>query len=98
MSAALKETPSHLLGNGRPVAEEITLTDLKVTGAIPRELDGPGVTWRPSAGTLPTQVLGEFDPVTGRFPVRIMYPEQFRGQCIKLKPQNLAVFKDKPSA
>ena len=40
MSAALKETPSHLLGNGRPVAEEITLTDLKVTGAIPRELDG----------------------------------------------------------
>ena len=40
MSAVLKETPSHLLGNGRPVAEEITLTDLKVTGAIPRELDG----------------------------------------------------------
>jgi carotenoid cleavage dioxygenase-like enzyme len=33
-------TPTHLLGNGRPVTEELTLTDLKVTGAIPPELDG----------------------------------------------------------
>lgn len=40
MAAVLEETPSHLLGNGRPVSEELTLTDLKVTGAIPKELDG----------------------------------------------------------
>lgn len=33
-------TPIHLRGNGRPVAEERTLTELKVTGSIPRELDG----------------------------------------------------------
>ena len=33
-------TPMHLRGNGRPVAEERTVTGLKVTGAIPRELDG----------------------------------------------------------
>jgi carotenoid cleavage dioxygenase len=35
-----KTTPSHLRGNGRPIAEERTLTALKVTGSIPRELDG----------------------------------------------------------
>lgn len=40
MAAVLEDTPSHLLGNGRPVTEELTLTDLKVTGAIPAELDG----------------------------------------------------------
>jgi carotenoid cleavage dioxygenase len=33
-------TPLHLQGNGRPVTEELTLTDLRVTGAIPPELDG----------------------------------------------------------
>ena len=33
-------TPMHLRGNGRPVTEELTLTDLKVTGTIPPELDG----------------------------------------------------------
>jgi carotenoid cleavage dioxygenase-like enzyme len=33
-------TPTHLLGNGRPVTEELTLTDLKVNGSIPQELDG----------------------------------------------------------
>lgn len=33
-------TPMHLRGNGRPVTEELTLTDLKVTGSIPPELDG----------------------------------------------------------
>lgn len=32
--------PSHLRGNGAPIHEERTLTDLKVTGSIPRELDG----------------------------------------------------------
>ena len=40
MAAVLEDTPSHLLGNGRPVTQELTLTDLKVTGAIPAELDG----------------------------------------------------------
>lgn len=41
MSAVLEDTtPVHLRGNGRPVTEELTLTDLKVTGAIPPELDG----------------------------------------------------------
>ena len=40
MSAVLEETPSHLRGNGRPVTEERTLTDLKVTGHIPVGLDG----------------------------------------------------------
>lgn len=40
MSAVLEETPSHLRGNGRPVSEELTLTELKVTGSIPGELDG----------------------------------------------------------
>lgn len=32
--------PAHLLGNGAPVHEELTLTDLRVSGTIPRELDG----------------------------------------------------------
>ena len=40
MAAVLDSTPAHLLGNGRPVTEELTLADLKVTGAIPAELDG----------------------------------------------------------
>ena len=40
MSAVIEPTPSHLRGNGRPVTEEQTLTDLKVVGSIPRELDG----------------------------------------------------------
>lgn len=38
--AASDDTPSHLRGNGRPVTEELTLTDLEVTGTIPAELDG----------------------------------------------------------
>jgi carotenoid cleavage dioxygenase len=33
-------TPVHLRGNGRPVTEERTLTELTVTGSIPPELDG----------------------------------------------------------
>lgn len=33
-------TPVHLRGNGRPVTEERTITDLTVTGALPGELDG----------------------------------------------------------
>ena len=40
MAALPEDTPSHLRGNGRPVTEELTLTELKVTGTIPAELDG----------------------------------------------------------
>ncbi|MEZ5557061.1 MAG: carotenoid oxygenase family protein [Pseudomonadales bacterium] len=40
MAAVLDNTPTHLRGNGRPVTEEQTITRLKVTGSIPRELDG----------------------------------------------------------
>ncbi|MDA1073769.1 MAG: carotenoid oxygenase family protein [Proteobacteria bacterium] len=40
MAAVLESTPQHLLGNGRPVTEELTLTKLKVTGSIPAELEG----------------------------------------------------------
>ncbi len=42
MSAAANtdETPFHLRGNFAPVADEATLTDLKVEGAIPSELAG----------------------------------------------------------
>ena len=32
--------PLHLQGNGRPVTEELTVSELKVTGSIPKELDG----------------------------------------------------------
>ena len=37
---ATDDTPSHLRGNGRPVTEELSLSDLEVTGSIPAELDG----------------------------------------------------------
>ncbi|MGD8417524.1 MAG: carotenoid oxygenase family protein [Pseudomonadales bacterium] len=40
MAAVPGSTPSHLRGNGRPVTEEQTLTELKVNGTIPEELDG----------------------------------------------------------
>ncbi|NKC00627.1 MAG: dioxygenase [Pseudomonadales bacterium] len=40
MAAVLDSTPAHLRGNGRPVTEELTVTDLQVTGSIPKELDG----------------------------------------------------------
>lgn len=40
MAAIKDDTPSHLRGNGRPITEERTLTELKVTGTIPPELDG----------------------------------------------------------
>ena len=40
MSTVNDNTPAHLLGNGRPVAEERTSSDLKVNGSIPKELDG----------------------------------------------------------
>jgi carotenoid cleavage dioxygenase-like enzyme len=40
MAAELIDTPAHLRGNGRPVTEEQTLTELTVTGSIPKDLDG----------------------------------------------------------
>ena len=40
MAAAPESTPAHLLGNGRPLTEERTLTELKSSGTIPAELDG----------------------------------------------------------
>jgi carotenoid cleavage dioxygenase len=40
MTTVEDSTPVHLRGNGRPVAEERTITELKVTGSIPAELDG----------------------------------------------------------
>ena len=38
--AMIDDVPIHLRGNNAPVSDERTLTDLKVTGAIPPELDG----------------------------------------------------------
>ena len=40
MAAAPESTPTHLLGNGRPLTEERTLAELRVNGTIPPELDG----------------------------------------------------------
>jgi carotenoid cleavage dioxygenase-like enzyme len=40
MTAIDEHAPLHLRGNGRPVAEERTITALSVTGSIPVELDG----------------------------------------------------------
>lgn len=34
------EIPEHLRGNGRPTRDELTLTDLRVVGTIPEELNG----------------------------------------------------------
>ena len=55
------DTPSHLKGNGRPVTEELTLTDLKVTGTIPPELDGRYVRngANPLSGTSAHPFLGD---------------------------------------
>ena len=40
MTAIDNNVPAHLKGNGAPVQEERTVTDLRVTGALPPELDG----------------------------------------------------------
>jgi len=40
MTAIDNNVPSHLRGNGAPVQDERSLTDLRVKGTIPRELDG----------------------------------------------------------
>jgi carotenoid cleavage dioxygenase len=34
------DVPTHLRGNGAPVRDELTLTELRVTGTLPAELDG----------------------------------------------------------
>jgi carotenoid cleavage dioxygenase len=61
MAAILDDTPSHLRGNGRPITEERTLTELKVTGAIPPELDGRYVRngANPKSGTSVHPFLGD---------------------------------------
>ena len=38
--AATEDLPFHLKGNFAPVSEEVTVTDLDVTGTIPPELTG----------------------------------------------------------
>ena len=40
MAQAVDSAPAHLQGNGRPITEERTLTELKAKGTIPPELDG----------------------------------------------------------
>lgn len=61
MVAVIDETPMHLQGNGRPVTEEQTLCELKVTGTIPRDLDGRYVRTGPNpiTGTSPHPFLGD---------------------------------------
>ncbi len=61
MAAVIEETPSHLRGNGRPVTEERTITDLKVKGTIPPELNGRYVRNGPNplSGTSPHPFLGD---------------------------------------
>ena len=61
MAAVMNDTPSHLKGNGRPVTEEQTLTELKVTGTIPAELDGRYLRTGPNpiSGTSDHPFLGD---------------------------------------
>jgi carotenoid cleavage dioxygenase len=61
MAAVPEEVPSHLRGNGRPVTEELTLTDLKVTGRIPADLNGRYVRTGPNpiSGMSPHPFLGD---------------------------------------
>ena len=53
--------PLHLQGNGRPVTEELTVSELKVTGSIPKELDGRYVRngANPISGTSAHPFLGD---------------------------------------
>ena len=39
MAATDSQHPIHLQGNGAPVHDEVTVTDLEVSGTIPPELD-----------------------------------------------------------
>ena len=61
MAAVIDDTPSHLRGNGRPVTEELTLTDLDVIGTIPAELDGRYLRngANPFTGTSPHPFFGD---------------------------------------
>lgn len=61
MAAVIEDTPSHLRGNGRPISEERTLTELKVTGTIPPELNGRYVRngANPLSGTSDHPFLGD---------------------------------------
>jgi carotenoid cleavage dioxygenase len=61
MAAVPETTPIHLRGNGRPVTEERTISKLKVTGSIPRELDGRYVRngANPSSGTSAHPFFGD---------------------------------------
>ena len=61
MAAVLDDTPSHLRGNGRPVTEEQTLTDLSVKGTIPAALDGRYLRngANPFTGTSPHPFFGD---------------------------------------
>ena len=54
-------TPAHHRGNGKPVTEERTITDLRVTGALPVELDGRYVRngANPFGGTSSHPFLGD---------------------------------------
>ena len=56
-----EEIPLHLRGNGRPVTEELSLTELKVTGSIPKELDGRYIRngANPISGTSAHPFLGD---------------------------------------
>ena len=61
MAAVLDDTPMHLRGNGRPVTQEQTLSELKVTGTVPRDLDGRYVRTGPNpiTGTSSHPFLGD---------------------------------------
>jgi carotenoid cleavage dioxygenase-like enzyme len=56
-----EDIPMHHRGNGRPVTGEQTLTDLKVKGSIPAELDGRYVRAgaNPKTGTSPHPFMGD---------------------------------------
>jgi len=55
------DTPIHLRGNGRPVSEERTISELNVTGSIPSELDGRYIRTgaNPLSGTSPHPFFGD---------------------------------------
>lgn len=61
MTTIDERPPAHLRGNGRPVTEELSLTDLAVTGTLPPELDGHYVRngANPLTGTSPHPFFGD---------------------------------------
>ena len=58
---AVSDVPVFMQGNGAPVLEERTLTDLEVTGSLPPELDGRYVRngGNPHAGPIDHPFLGD---------------------------------------